>query len=105
MKRSTMVLATISLGAMLAAGSATASMARTRHHAAGHNAAGLGGGNFDFHLGLQDPWHDRGAIGDSGYHDKTWWNYNTDAAYCSFDAVLPYYESFAGPNGVRTYCP
>jgi hypothetical protein len=96
-RRSTTILGMIALGAMLATGSATASMARSRHH-----AAGFGGGNFDFHLGLQDIPHDTGVLGDSGYHDQTWWNYDTDAAYCSFDAVNPRYE---GPSGTWHYCP
>ncbi len=99
MKRSTTALATIALGAALAAGSATASMARTKHH-----AAGFGGGNFDFHLGLQDAWRDRGVVGDSGYHFKPWWNYDTDAPYCSFDAVNPSYDGMQGP-GIRHFCP
>ena len=93
MKRSTTILATIALGATLATGSATISMARTRHH-----LAGLGGGNFDFHLDLQDAPHDTG----SGYHDQTWWNYDTDAAYCSFDAVN---SSYYGASGMWHSCP
>jgi hypothetical protein len=109
MKTSATILATITLGAMLATGSATVSMAQGGF-AGGFgvdvHAGGFGGGyhgSGDVHVGgFGAHMHGRGFRGSPGYYDPSW-DYGTDAAtYCSFDVVTPRY---VGPNGIWHYCP
>jgi len=97
-RRSTAILATIALGASLATGSATASM-----------AARLGGGDghtMDSYIGIgnRQPKHQHRKVifSDPGYQYQSWWNYDTDAAYCSFDAVN---SSYYSANGTWNSCP
>jgi hypothetical protein len=105
-KKSTAVLATVVLGAMLATGSATASMARDsvqKHHI---HRAGDHGLVYTKVQPSPQP-RRRGLLGnflDSGYHYQPWWNYETDAAYCSYTAVITSYETFEVP-GRRSFCP
>jgi hypothetical protein len=109
-KKSTAVLATVVLGAMLATGSATASMARDsvqkRHiHRAGN--PGLVYGKVEPRNRPQPRRIPNSILGnflDSDYHYQNWWNYNTDAAYCSFSAVHTSYLEFQAP-GIRHFCP
>ena len=109
-KKSTAVLATVVLGAMLATGSATASMARDsvqkRHiHRAGNH--GLVYTKVDSGSRPQPRRRANSLLGnflDSGYYYQKWWNYNTDAAYCSFSAVNTSYLEFEAP-GIRHFCP
>jgi hypothetical protein len=97
-KRSTTILATIALGAMLATGSATVSMAR------------IGGGDghsmsfSDTGIGNRQPKlpHRKVFFSSPAYNYQSWWNYDTDAAYCSFDAVN---SSYYGANGMWHSCP
>jgi hypothetical protein len=96
--RSTTILATFVLGAMLAAGSATVSMARIGGD--GH-AIDLTGGGIHIHKRKLDHRHDRDFFSDGGYGYQSWWNYDTDGAYCSFDAVDP---SYYGANGIWHSC-
>src|ERR1700742_4861698 len=85
-KKSTAVLTTVVLGAMLAAGSATASMAsdsvQERHiHRAGDH--GLVYGRVEPGSRPQPRRRVNSLLGnflDSGYHYQPWWNYETDAA-------------------------
>jgi hypothetical protein len=108
-KKTTTVLATVALGALLATGSTTASMAYTKVHKR-HTVYvrpgnfDFGAGNFDFGNRRRASRDERDFLGDSGYQVKNWWNYNTDNAYCSFDAVHTSYEDFQGP-GIRHFCP
>jgi hypothetical protein len=110
MKKSTTVLASVALGAMLATGSATASMARDsvqkRHiHRAGNH--GLVYTKVDPGSRPQPRRRANGLLGnfsDSSYHYQPWWNYETDAAYCSYSAVITSYETFEVP-GRRIFCP
>ncbi|CAH2406052.1 hypothetical protein [Mesorhizobium escarrei] len=98
MRRSTTILATFVLGAMLATGSATISMARgggSDGHVLDFSGGGIGNRQ-------RDHQHRKVFLSDPGYHYQPWWNYDTDAAYCSFDAVNP---SYYGSNGMWHSCP
>ena len=108
-KKSTAVLATVALGAMLATGSATASMAREsvqkRHiHRAGNHGLVYTRVNPDRPQPRRRANSLLGNFLDSSYHYQPWWNYSTDAAYCSFSAVYTSYETFEVP-GIRRFCP
>ncbi|MER8444689.1 hypothetical protein NKH52_15945 [Mesorhizobium sp. M1066] len=98
MKKSTTILATFALGVMLATGSATVSMARS---------GGGDGHTMDFSdigIGNRQPKHPHRKVffSDPAYNYQSWWNYDTDAAYCSFDAVN---SSYYGANGMWHSCP
>ena len=98
MRKSATILAKITLGVMLATGSATVSMARsgggdgpTVHFSSGAI------GNRQHHKVL---FGGREA-GDRAYDNQLWLNDDTDTAYCSFDAVNP---SYYGSNGIWHSC-
>lgn len=98
MKRSTTILATIALSATLATGSATVSMAaRGGGDAHTMDFRDIGIGNRP----LKHP-HRKVTFSDPEYHYQPWWNYDTDGAYCSFDAVN---SSYYGANGTWHSCP
>ncbi|MEI9413499.1 hypothetical protein [Mesorhizobium sp. Cs1321R2N1] len=93
--RPTKILAKIALAALLATGSATISIARGGG-GDGHAIDFSGGGIAHRHR------HHKIFFSDPGYHYQPWWNYDTDAAYCSFDAVN---SSYYGSNGMWRSCP
>jgi hypothetical protein len=112
MKRSATTLATIALGAMLATGSATASMARGGGGDGGGgddggfgvHVDGFGGGHYGsggrVHVGrFVSRMLSTGLRGNPGYYDP-WRDYGTDGA-CSFDIVTARY---VGPDGIGHYC-
>ena len=98
MRKSATILAKITLGVMLATGSATVSMARsgggdgpTVHFSSGAI------GNRQHHKVF---FLDR-ELGDLQNDNQPWLNDDTDTAYCSFDAVDP---SYYGSNGIWHSC-
>jgi hypothetical protein len=97
-KKSATILATIALGATLATGSATVSMA-ARSGGDGHSMSFS-----DTGIGNRQPKlpHRKVFFSDPAYNYQSWWNYDTDAAYCSFDAVN---SSYYGANGMWHSCP
>ena len=98
MRKSAATLATITLGVMLATGTATVSMARSGGsdgHAV-HSSSGAIG-NRQHHKVFS---FDR-ELGDLQNDNQPWLNDNTDTAYCSFDAVDP---SYYGSNGIWHSC-
>jgi hypothetical protein len=96
MKRSTTVLATIALGAMLATGSATASMARGGGHG-GHAAARIHRGGHGF--GHAARFHGRGFHGFRGH--RGWGGYGGYGGYYGGDYCgYPY----PGILGFVPYC-
>ncbi|BCG70756.1 hypothetical protein MesoLj113a_19140 [Mesorhizobium sp. 113-1-2] len=101
MRKSATTLAKITLGVMLATGTATVSMARGNgsdgHAVDFSDFSGGGIGNRQH----QRP-HHKVVFSDGEYHFQPWWNYDTDAAYCSFDAVN---QSYDGPSGMWHSCP
>lgn len=97
MKRSATILAKFVLGAMLATGSATVSMARGGGDGHTMDFSDIGIGNHP----LKRP-HRKVDFSDPAYHYQSWWNYDTDGAYCSFDAVN---SSYYGANGMWHSCP
>jgi hypothetical protein len=98
-KRSTTILATIALGATLATGSATVSMAARSGGGDGHSMSFS-----DTGIGNRQPKlpHRKVFFSSPAYNYQSWWNYDTDAAYCSFDAVN---SSYYGANGMWHSCP
>jgi hypothetical protein len=98
-RRSTAILATIALGASLATGSTTASMAAHGGDSDGHIVKFSDAG-----IANRQPKHQHRKVifSDPAYQYQSWWNYDTDAAYCSFDAVN---SSYYGANGMWTSCP
>ncbi|MER9102596.1 hypothetical protein NKH95_01465 [Mesorhizobium sp. M0848] len=98
MRKSTTTLAKITLGMVLAVGSATVSMAHgngSNGHAVDFSSGAIGNRQH------QHP-HHKVLFSDGEYHYQPWWNYDTDAAYCSFDAVN---QSYDGPSGMWHSCP
>ncbi|WP_149903335.1 hypothetical protein [Mesorhizobium sp. SARCC-RB16n] len=89
------ILAKIALGALLVSGSATVSIARGGG-SDGHGIDFSGRGTINSHR------HHEIFFSDPGYHYQPWWNYDTDAAYCSFDAVN---SSYYGSSGMWHSCP
>ncbi|UVK40718.1 hypothetical protein LHFGNBLO_002227 [Mesorhizobium sp. AR10] len=116
MKRSTTILATIALGAMLATGSATVSMARGGGHGGGGFDFGGGGHGENMGGGGYVGGFGRGDGGDFGSHPVTVRGGNHfgghefgrrhgrgsdfyDDGYCGYP--YPYYEY----RGLFPYCP
>ncbi|MBB6412813.1 hypothetical protein [Mesorhizobium sangaii] len=98
MRKSATILAKITLGVMLATGSATVSMARSGGgdgHAVHFSSGAIG--NRQHHKVFFS-----GRESDDREHDsQLWLNDDTDTAYCSFDAVNP---SYYGSNGIWHSC-
>ena len=107
MKRSATIFATIALGAMLAIGSATASMARGGGDGIGGGDGGLVGrvhvDGFDGrdHTGRFVSRRLNTGLRGNPRYDDPWRDYGTDGA-CSFDVVTARY---VGPDGIWHYCP
>ena len=94
MKRSTTVLATIALGAMLATGSVTASMARGGGHS-GHAAARIHRGGHGFGRGGHAArFHGRGFHGFRGR--RGWGGYGGYGGYYGGDYCGYPYPGFLG---------
>ena len=98
MRKSAATLATITLGVMLATGTATVSMARSGGsdgHAV-HSSSGAIGNRQHHKVFFLDR-----ELGDLQNDNQPWLNDDTDTAYCSFDAVDP---SYYGSNGIWHSC-
>ncbi|MFD2055470.1 hypothetical protein ACFSQT_25405 [Mesorhizobium calcicola] len=99
MRKSAATLAKITLGVMLATGTATVSMARSGG-SDGHPLHARSGaiGNRQHHKVF---FFGGRELGDREYDNQSWLNDDTDTAYCSFDAVNP---SYYGSNGIWHSC-